>query len=147
VPGTIKKVYVVRTHELTPEGYGKYIWTTDPAKTRCGDAPCKGDGKPIVDVAPMRAQYTAIAALTTSKARAARLSEMKTRRGRPRGGDKVADIIRAMDARGAWVTDGHTMPVPNAPSEEAEVATVRGISTRVFVENLSALSAFVRSGG
>jgi hypothetical protein len=139
-PGTNKPIYVVRTHELNPEGYGKYIWTTDPAKTRCGDAACKGDGKPVIDVVPLRNEYNALAALTTAKTRAARLEEMRARRARPpRGKESNVDIIAAMDTRGAWVTDGNTVHVPNAPSEEAEVATVRGISTRVFVNRMETL--------
>ena len=45
-PVTNKPVYVVRTQELTAEGYGKYIWTTDPAKARCDGQPCRQMGKP-----------------------------------------------------------------------------------------------------
>ena len=146
-PGTNKPLYVVRTHELTPEGYGKYIWTTDPAKARCDDAPCKADGKAIVEVAPMRAEYSALMALKTPQARASRLAELRARRSRlPRGKENLADIVAAMDARGAWVTDGNVMPVPNAPSESAERETVRGISTRVFVNRMEALIATLREG-
>jgi len=144
-PGTNKPLYVVRTHELNSEGYGKYIWTTDPAKTRCGETPCKGDGKPIVDVAAVRAEYAALAALVTPEARAARLTELKLR-ARPRGDDSVADIIKTMDARGAWVTDGNTIHLMNAASEAQEVATTRGISTRIFVNHMEALVAALRSG-
>jgi hypothetical protein len=111
-------------------------------KTRCGDAACKGDGKPVIDVVPLRDEYNALAALTTAKARAAQLEEIRARRARPpRGKENIGDIIAAMDKRGAWVTDGNTVHVPNAPSEEAEVATARGISTRVFVNRMEALIA------
>jgi PelA/Pel-15E family pectate lyase len=145
-PGTNKPLYVVRTTELTAEGYGKYIWTTDPAKARCDGKPCKVDDKPMIDVAPMRAQYTALVALTTPKARAARLAELKARRSRlPRGNEKIADIIAALDARGAWVTDGNVVPRPNAPTEAEEQETIRGISTRTFVSHMEALIAALRS--
>jgi hypothetical protein len=144
-PGTNRPLYVVRTHELTAEGYGKYKWVTDPSQTDCEGRPCKGDGKPIVDVAPIRAEYTALAALTTPRERAVHLAELRARRARPaRSGEGVASIIAAMDARGAWVTDGNVVPRPNASSESEERETVRGISTRVFANRLEALIAFVR---
>ena len=141
-PGTNKPLYVVRTTELTPEGYGKYIWTTDPSKARCDGKPCKSDGKPIVDVAPMRAQYAALIALTTPAARATQLAARKARRARiSRGDEKVADLLSALDARGAWVTDGNVVQRANAPSEAEAQETVRGISTRIFVERMETLIA------
>lgn len=144
-PGTNKPLYVVRTAELTPEGYGKYIWTTDPAKARCDGNPCKFDGKPVANVAPLRAEYAALTALTTPSARAARLAELKTRRTRmPRDRESATDIISALDARGAWVTDGNVVPRANAPSEAEAQETVRGISTRTFVVRMEALIASLR---
>jgi len=144
-PGTNKPLYVVRTKGLTAEGFGKYLWTTDPSKARCDDKPCKVDGKPVVDVAPLRAQYTALVALTTPKARAARLAELKARRSHaPRGNETIADIIAALDARGAWVTDGNTVPRPNAPTEADERETIRGISTNTFARRMEALIASLR---
>jgi len=143
-PGTNKPLYVVRTTELTREGYGKYIWTTDPAKARCDGKPCKFDGKPVVDMAPLRAQYTALTALTTPSARAARLAELKARVRRPRGNEKIADIISALDARGAWVTDGNMVPRANAASEAEAQETVRGISTRAFAWRMESLIASLR---
>ncbi|HYJ42508.1 MAG TPA: pectate lyase [Steroidobacteraceae bacterium] len=144
-PGTNKPVYVVRTQELTAEGYGKYIWTTDPAKARCDGQPCKVDGKPIVDVAPMRARNAALAALATPKARAARLAEMKTRRSRaPRGNENIADVIAALDARGAWVTDGNVVQRANAPTEAEQREIVRGINTGIFASRMETLIAYLR---
>ncbi|MGA8205516.1 MAG: pectate lyase [Woeseiaceae bacterium] len=139
-PGTNRPLYVVRTNELTREGYGKYIWTTDPAKTRCDGKPCKGDGTPIVDVALLRAKYDEIAGLTAPEARAAYLTGMLARQVRQAGSDKSAiDIISALDSRGAWVTDGNTVNEPNASSEAELHPVIRGISTRVFVDRMSAL--------
>jgi PelA/Pel-15E family pectate lyase len=141
-PGTNKPLYVVRTGDLTPEGYGKYLWTTDPAKARCDGKPCVFDGKPIVNVAPMRAEYASLVALTTPAARAARLATLKTRRAQlPRSSETVADIISALDARGAWVTDDNVVPRANAPSEAEAQENVRGISTRTFVVRMEALMA------
>jgi PelA/Pel-15E family pectate lyase len=144
-PGTNKPLYVVRTTGLTPEGYGKYLWTTDPAKARCDGKPCQYEGKPIVDVAPIRAQYAALMALTTPEARRAALAKMKTRRERmPGSQEKIDDVIAALDARGAWVTDGNVVQRANAPSESQAQETVRGISTRTFVVRMEALIASLR---
>lgn len=144
-PGTNKPLYVVRTDEVTPEGYGKYLWTTDPAKTRCDGAPCQGDGKPVVDVAALRAEQARMAGLTTPEARASRLAQMRARRPRVRApGMNTTGIIRALDARGAWITDDNVVQVANAASESTASERVRGISTRVFVERMEALIADIR---
>lgn len=137
-PGTNDPVYVVRTDQVTPEGHGKYLWTTDPAKARCDGGPCKGDGKPLIDVAALRAEHARIAGLTTGEARAARLAQIRARRNR--GGD-AADAIRSLDARGAWITDDNVVQVANAPSDEKAREKVRGVNTRVFAERMDALVA------
>jgi hypothetical protein len=139
-PGTNKPLYVVRTGKFNAEGYGLYVWTTDPAKARCNGEPCKADGKPVFDTAPLRKEYDALQKLTTSQARAARLAELRARSHRqPRSKEDVAAIVKALDARGAWVTDDNVVPVPNAPGEAQESESVRGISTRVFTERMEAL--------
>ena len=138
-PGTNKPLYVVRTDKVNAEGYGLYIWTTDPSKTRCGDAPCKGDGKPVFDTASLRKEYEMLKRLNAQQ-RADRLAEWRVRGLRqPRSKEDVATIIGALDARGAWVTDGNVKPVPNAPTVAQESETVRGISTQVFADRMEAL--------
>ena len=141
-PGSNDPVYVVRTDESTPEGYGKYLWTTDPAKTRCEGGPCKGDGKPLMDVAALRAEHQAIAALTSPGERAEKLAALRARESRrPRARRDAAGVIKSLDPRGAWVTDDNSAPVPNAAPGAPERETVRGISTQVFVENMEILIA------
>jgi hypothetical protein len=147
-PGTNKPLYVIRTQQLTPEGYGKYIWTTDASKAGCDGKPCMTDGKFTPEVAPMRAQYAALVALTTPKSRAARLAEMKARRSETRrSSEKITDIIAALDARGAWVTDGNSVPRPNAESRADEYEIVRGISTQAFASRMEALVAYLHKTG
>lgn len=145
-PGSNDPVYVVRTHKLNADGYGLYIWTTDPSQTVCGDGPCRGDGKPVVNVAPMRAEYEALRGAADAQSRAAILEKLRAARSRHYGRPDLdaAEIVKSLDARGAWVTDGNVMPVPNAPSEDAERETIRGISTRVFAERMEALIGLVR---
>jgi len=137
-PGTNKPLYVVRTNLLNAEGYGLYKWTTDVAQTRCGSAPCQGDGKPIVDVAALRTSYQALASLD-KKARAERLAQLHARARRPRAGEDVAGIIEALDSRGAWVTHDNSVPVPHALTEATERETVRGISTGIFARRMETL--------
>ncbi len=141
-PGTNRPIYVVRTEKLTPEGYGTYTWTTDPAETRCDDEPCVGDGKPIVDVAGLRSKYDRIAALSTPESRAAFLSELLSGDTRlPRAAQNAGDIIAALDSQGAWVTDGNGVNEPHGQSEGESHPLVRGISTRTFVDRMSTLIA------
>ncbi|HKE95965.1 MAG TPA: pectate lyase [Povalibacter sp.] len=146
-PGTNLPLYVVRVDEPTSEGYGKYKWVTDPAQTRCDNGPCRGDGKPIINVAALRAEQQTIAALTTPKARAARLEVMRTRnRTLRRGSGTAAEAIASMDARGAWVTDNISVPQVDAPVTSEQHISIRGISTQVFVDRMGTLITFVRPG-
>ncbi|GFE87741.1 pectate lyase [Steroidobacter agaridevorans] len=146
-PGTNRPLYVVRTGERTSEGYGKYKWVTDPSQTRCEGKPCRWGGKPIVDVKALRADHEAIAALSP-KQRAERLVALDThRRSRPDVAE-VAGVIASLDARGAWVTDGISVPRPGM-SIQADVQAddrvpVRGISTAVFTTHMTTLISALR---
>jgi PelA/Pel-15E family pectate lyase len=147
-PGTNRPLYVIPTDEVTPEGYGKYVWTTDPGKTRCGDAPCKGDGEPIVDVAFLREKFDEVAALTTAETRAAYLTEwLAFMAPQPRYSESVGDIISALDPQGAWVTDGIAVNKSSmeALTEDRSKETVRGISTNTWVKRMSTLIASLQN--
>lgn len=147
-PRTNRPLYFVRTDQLTPEGYGKYKWTTQPQATLCDGEPCKGDGKPIVDVAMWSARQKAIAALDSPQARSARLAASRRKSIRPRSDSDggLEKIISSMDRRGAWVTDGISVPRAGTASEPDVRIEVRGISTQTFVRNLSTLAASLRKG-
>ena len=145
-PGTNKPLYVVRTDEETPEGYGTYLWTTDPALTRCGDKPCAGDDGPIADVAALRDNYEALASLDSPQARSARLDAMRSRTAATTTlGGYVSEIVSALDARGAWVTENNRVNQPNAASDGEMQTSVRGISTRVYAERMLALIAALQN--
>lgn len=149
-PGTNRPVYVVRTDERTPEGYGVNIWTSDPAKTRCDSRPCRGDGEPIVDVDALKTRHREIASLDDD-AREAYLQDVlardRARSRSPRRNEDVAYIVAAMDDRGAWVTDDNPVNVPNFDTDDGIQQTVRGISTRVFVDRLRTLIAALPGEG
>jgi hypothetical protein len=141
-PGTNKPVYVVRSPQRTSEGYGVNTWTTA--------APAGAEVRPAVDVAPLRQEYDAVAALPEAAARAKYAAEhpLGERPARGRAGESdVAAIIAALDARGAWVVDNATVHHPVASGKHSgDTAPVRGISTAVFVRNLRVLTAFVSGG-
>ncbi len=140
-PGSNDPVYVVRTDRRSPEGYGLYTWTSDPAKTNCDGRPCRGDGKPFIDVDAVRAALAEIRAQKSPGARAAYLDQMlaEARVHTPRDPESVEDIIAALDERGAWVTGGLAVNDPNMESGSDVKPTITGISTRVFVDRLSTL--------
>jgi hypothetical protein len=101
-----------------------------------------------VDVAALRAEHEAIAALKTPEARASKLADLKARVAVRRGADMgVAEIIASLDARGAWVTDGLNPPQAGAALEDDERMKVRGISTETFARRMSSLMAFLRTKG
>lgn len=143
-PGTNKPLYVVGSTDRTAEGYGVQTWTTTP--------PAGLQVRPAVDVAPIRAEYEAIAALSTGEARREYYKthfEDEDRRARPpESPDQIGAVIASLDARGAWVTDDAMVHVPVAEGKHpGKTSAIRGISTQVFVRNLHALTEFVRGGG
>ncbi len=147
-PGTNKPLYVVATGEKYPDGYGIQKWTTTP-EGRALTSPRATTEKPVVDVAALRRELDAIAALATKPAREAWLAERAAERRAPRSvaPGAVDAALRGLDARGAWVTDDvavHTPVTEGFMSGDRE--NVRAIATPVFVRHMSALIDFVRSG-
>lgn len=147
-PGTDRPIYVVATDEVTPEGYGIWLWTSDPAKTHCTDGPCKGDGKPIVNVGFFREKFDEIAASTTAEARATYLTEwLALLAQRAPDEESIDEIISALDSQGAWITDGISVNKANmdAINEDRSKEKVRGISSKTFVNRMSTLIASLNS--
>lgn len=143
--GSNRPLYNVRIPGDDGMGHGLYKWSTDPSETDCDGAPCQGDGKPFVDVAPLRARYAEILSLDTAPARQAALvarqaAEHERERTQRLSGEDPAAIIAALDPRGAWTTDDIQVTKPNADTGNPEFReVVTGYSTRVFVERLAAL--------
>lgn len=134
-PGTNLPVYVVRRNAHNGDGYGLFEWTTT--------APAGLEVKPAIDVAPIRAEYEQVAALTTREAREAYYAAhvARSRRESPTAA-QVDAIIKGLDARGAWVTDGIMVhALTTSGKNPGSQVPVRGISTGVFIRNLSALTS------
>lgn len=139
-PGTNRPIYVVQTDERTPDGYGVFLWTSDPARTNCDGGPCRGNGRPIVDVAYFREQFDSIVNSTTSDERHAYLEKMLASAARwPASDESAAEVIAALDDRGAWVTDGIQVNVTHATTVAEQQAHIRGFSTHVFVDRMRVL--------
>jgi len=135
-PGTNLPVYNIRTGAFNADGYGLYKWTTVPEPGMTVKA--------AVDVAPIRAEFEAVAALTTPESRAAFVNDY-FRGLRPAVSPAAAaGIVNALDARGAWVTDGIMVhPIIESGMNSGDQVPVRGISTGVFVRNLGALTRYL----
>jgi hypothetical protein len=138
-PGTNLPVYFPRIEPRNAEGYGLYRWTTTP--------PPGMQVRPAVDVAPIRKEYEDVAALKTPEARAAYVVDyFSGRHQREAPQAEVAGIIRGLDQRGAWVTNDVEVHAPEASAmHSGNKVPIRGISTWVFVRNLEALTAYVKS--
>ena len=151
--GSNLPVYVTRTERTNPEGYGLYLWSTTEAR---------GDGyglyraseeaqavRAFIEVEPIRREYERVSKLTRDEARAE--YEQSRRAGRrveqPRQGPpvNVADVIRSLDARGAWVTEVSVLTrVPPPAMNPGTRERIRGYSTGVFVRNMRVLTEHVR---
>lgn len=135
--GTNLPIYVVRAGRQNAEGYGLYEWTTTP--------PAGLEVRPAVDIAPIRQAFEAIAALETAEARAAHYAtHFGDERSRRPEASEVAEVIAALDRRGAWVSD-RAMVHPNTGEgwNTGQTVAVRGIPTALFVRNLRLLTAYV----
>jgi len=60
---------------------------------------------------------------------------------RPPHSESVEEILASLNDRGAWVTDDIEVNEPNARTEKDAHPRIRGISTKTFVDRMSALIA------
>lgn len=151
--GTNLPIYNLRTDKTNADGYGLYRWSNTDAE---------GDGfglyrfrvdqpqiRAVVDVAPIHKEYERIAAQSRPQARA----EYQKRHGgwdspqedRPGRNAPVAEIISAMDDRGAWLRNDVRVLTVIPRSQGINPGTfemIRGYSTATFVRNLRALIDF-----
>jgi PelA/Pel-15E family pectate lyase len=150
--GTNLPIYNLRTDKTNIAGYGLYRWSTTDAR---------GDGfglyrfsadqpqiRQVIDVAPLRQEYDRIAALSPEQARAEYRERSggwdapRENNGRSGRNPSAAEIIKAIDSRGAWLRDDVRV-LTVIPREQGinpgTFEMIRGYSTAVFVRNLRAL--------
>ena len=150
--GTNLPVYVLRTERTNAEGYGLYRWSHTEAQGD-GEGLYRAPGpqvRPVVEVAPLRKEYERIAALTPEQARA-EYERRPDPRAEPRDPGfrppTVAELLKTLDGRGAWVRDDVRVLVVT-PGEHINPGTfelIRGISTGTFIRNLRILTEHVRT--
>ncbi len=150
--GTNRPVEIVRTDRVNELGYGIWEWTNESPGTAA-----------IVDIAALRREYEAVAALSPDEARARHATRRAPRQSAPRKVDpaEVRALMDALDTRGAWVEDvvvfsmDITKPSPpgtkwdnynpNANDDHA-TAHIKGISTAAFVQHMRVLREYVAGG-
>jgi PelA/Pel-15E family pectate lyase len=153
--GTNLPIYNLKTDKTNAEGYGLYRWSSTDAQGdgeglyRFGAGPPQI--RPVVNVEPLRREYERMIALSAEQARAEYQERHRgwdtPREDRPGRGASVAQIISAMDSRGAWLGDVRVLTViPRAQGiNPGTFEMIRGYSTATFVRNMEALIHFSRT--
>lgn len=150
--GTNLPVYVIRTDEIYEHGYGKYLWSnkiTSSSKLGTTGSSSNMDIRQVVNVQPIRKEYERIKSLDTKTARAEYEKQRSWNGDSPRPDTpNVANPIKAMDSRGAWVTDCRVLKLDAKEKygmNSGEFEGIKGYSTGVFVRNISMMTAFIKS--
>jgi hypothetical protein len=150
-PGTNLPIYVIQTNKTNEVGYGLYEWSnkiTSEGKLGTTGSPGNMAIRQVVNVEPIRKEYERIKSLDAKSARAEYEKERNWSGGAPRPETvNVANPVKAMDSRGAWVTDCRVLKL-DAPRPDGmnsgDFEIIKGYSTGVFVRNLGAMAAFVK---
>lgn len=157
--GTNLPVYVQRTDKTNAEGYGLYrLSTTDARGDGFGLYRSTEETRPVkafIDVESVSREYERVSKLTREQARAEylRRREIEQRRGgrrddAPRQGPSAAEIVKSLDARGAWVSDLSVLTrVPPPALNPSTRERIRGYSTGTFVRYIRVLTHYVRAEG
>jgi PelA/Pel-15E family pectate lyase len=148
--GTNLPVYVIRTDETYEHGYGKYLWSNTPKGNNQGSSGGwdSSQVRQIVNVEPIRKEYERVKSLDAKAARAEYEKQKSWSGDSPRPDTaNVANPIKAMDSRGAWITDCRVLKLDAKEKNglnSGDFEIIKGYSTGVFVRNLSAMTAFVK---
>ena len=137
--GTNKPMYKHITGEFNEEGYGLYKWDNDPTDENYGLS--------TVDLGALRKRFDEINALSPEEAVAGYEVRRKARPAPPNvDPDKVVELIKALDSRGAWVEEirvyGNT---DNDPAYPWANTKIQGISVNSFIRNMRLLNNYLKS--
>lgn len=148
--GTNLPVYVIRTNETYEHGYGKYLWTHTPQGNNQGSSGGwdSSQVRQIVNVEPIRKEYERIKSMDTVTAKAEYESSRNWNGSHPKVDNQwLKDTIKAMDNRGAWVTDCRVLKLDAKEKNglnSGDFEMIKGYSTGIFVRNVSIMTAFVK---
>ncbi len=152
--GTNLPIYNLKTDKTNAEGYGLYRWSNTDAQGdgeglyRFGAGPPQI--RPVVNVEPLQKEYERLLALSPEQARAEYQKRPggwdQPREDRPGRNSSIAQIISAMDGRGAWLGDVRVLTViPRTQGiNPGTFEMIRGYATATFVRNMRALIEFSR---
>lgn len=149
--GTNLPIYVIQTNETYEHGYGKYLWsntlTPDNKLGTTGNS-ASLNIRQVVNVEPIRREFERVKSLDAKTARAEYEKQRSWNGDSPRPDTpNVANPIKSMDKRGAWVTDCRVLKLDAKEKygmNSGEFEIIKGYSTGVFVRNLSMMTAFVK---
>jgi len=137
-PGTNKPIYQHRTGRVNGEGYGLYRYDDDPTGVRGGWI------FTVVNLPAIRREYEQVSRLSPEEAVAGYRAAGNTARRFPTPDPvRVAEIVAALDDRGAWVEDVQVFDVTKTMTDEPR-KTIRGISTATFIRNMRTLADYIR---
>ena len=149
--GTNLPVYVIQTDKTNSQGYGVYEWSNIiNSENKLGTTGNSSNIniRQVVNVEPLRKEYERIKSLNAKTARA------EYEKSRNWGGDSqrpdaalVERPIKAMDSRGAWVTDCRVLKLDAKEKNgmnSGDFEIIKGYSTGVFVRNLGLMVNFVK---
>ncbi len=147
--GTNLPVYVIRTAETYEHGYGKYLWSNKVAsESKLGTTGSSTDldVRQIVNVEPIRQEYERIKSLDAKTARAEYEKSNGWNERQSVESKWITDAIKAMDIRGAWITDCRVLKLDAGSNgmNSGDFEIIKGYSTGVFVRNLRIMSEFVK---
>ncbi len=149
--GTNLPVYVIQTNKTNEIGYGLYDWSnkvSSDSKLGTTGNPSSLNIRQVVNLEPIRREYERIKSLDSKTARAEYEKELGWNGDSPRPDTpNVANPIKAMDSRGAWVTDCRVLKLDAKEKNgmnSGDFEIIKGYSTGVFVRNLSAMTAFIK---
>ncbi|MGB7210918.1 MAG: pectate lyase [Pyrinomonadaceae bacterium] len=149
--GTNFPVYVTQTDKTNEIGYGLYEWSnkvSSGSKLGTTGNPSNSNIRQIVNVEPIRREYERVKSIDAKTARAEYEKSKSWSGDSPRPDTpNVANPIKAMDSRGAWVTDCRVLKLDAKEKNgmnSGEFEMIKGYSTGVFVRNISIMTAFVK---
>jgi hypothetical protein len=149
--GTNLPIYVIQTNKTTPQGYGLYEWSNKlSSEDKLGTTASSVNFtiRQVVNVEPLRKEYERIKSLDVKSAKAEYERSKSWNGDSPRPDTpNIANLIKAMDSRGAWVTDCRVLKLDAKEKfgmNSGEFEFIKGYSTGVFVRNISMMIGFIR---
>ena len=119
---------------------GRYYWDYE-----FGNFVCHMESIVTIDVDALRKEFERVDALTPEEALAEYEAWKRAHSDpAPFDPDKTETVIKAMDERGAWVTD-ITLSNYKDPCSTDPPEVIRGIATGTFISNMNTLIAYLKN--